>query len=117
MIDDLVRTAATLLITCVPLLLILLAIRARSARMRRAQVRWLRSQVDRAMDQLASASGDEVLSGLQTIAFLNDPMLRLLARPTVEQLTRSEDLRVASQAQATLGRWDAAIEVVGQRPD
>jgi hypothetical protein len=61
------------------------------------------------MAQLSSSSSEEVLAGLQTIAFLNDPVARSFARPRVEALTKSNDDRVAQQALATLSRLDAAI--------
>lgn len=106
MIDDVIKVISWILIASIPAALFVLALRARSARRRRREVEWLRAQVSRALNQLASESADEVLAGLQTIAFVNDSVARTVARPMVEQLTHSKDERIAQQANSTLTRLD-----------
>ena len=104
MIDALIRILSVILVVVIPAAVFVLAVRARSVRQRRIEVEWLRHQVGRALDQLSSQDTEEVLAGLQTLAFVNDSVTRTVARPMVDKLTHSEDVRIAQQAAATLTR-------------
>ena len=86
------------------------------ARHKRSQVKWLRQQVDRALQLLESVNRDDVITGLQTLSVLNDPIVRMLARGLITKLINNEDEEIAAQARATLRRFDLASIPEGQPP-
>jgi len=79
-----------------------------------AEVRWLRKEVQRASTQLLSSDRNEILSGLQTIAKVNDPTVRLGAIRQIEGLTHSEDEEVAYQASLALRHLFTPSEASGR---
>jgi len=95
----------TVLICCAATTLaVMMALRWRRVRRNLERVRWLRNETERAIAQLESASREEVLAGLQTIAFVNDAVVREKARNRIVALTIANDSQVAQQAKSTLVR-------------
>lgn len=96
--------ASIALVVGAAVLLVALVARFQRVRRLRSQIGWLRHQIARAVDQLGSTDTDEILAGLQTLAMLNDPVVRAAAREQVMRLTNSDDDDVARQAKSTLDR-------------
>jgi len=100
---------ATVFIAVVAAALIVFIIdRVWRARRKRSRIKWLRVQTERAMLQMHSGSKPEVLTGLQTVALVNDPLVRARAYDIVRRLADSDDEQIANQAQVTLSRMAAA---------
>jgi hypothetical protein len=68
------------------------------------KINYVRGELKRALDQIASADDNQKLVGLQTLAALNDPTIRAEAFPQVALLSRSEDPQINALANAALDK-------------
>lgn len=62
---------------------------------------WMRRVTERALEQIRSNDRETIVAGCQTLSHVDGP-LRLRAVPLLYQLSKSEDDRVAQEAQRTL---------------
>jgi hypothetical protein len=68
-----------------------------------------RSELEAAISKINTHDIDQILSGLQTIAVLNDRDLQRQALSRVSALAEYEDSQISSQAKATIEKMSAPL--------
>jgi hypothetical protein len=68
------------------------------------KVNYVRGELKRALDQITSADDNQKLVGLQTLAALNDPIIRAEAFPEVALLSRSDHPQIKALADVALDK-------------
>jgi biopolymer transport protein ExbB/TolQ len=74
----------------------------RETNRKREDVKWLLQQLERALADIQTNDVDKVLSGLQTLTYLNDPAARLKALPRLAELAQHPNHLIARQAKVTM---------------
>jgi biopolymer transport protein ExbB/TolQ len=62
------------------------------------KIKWVLEQLERALKQIESDDEDEVIAGLQVIAMLKDPVIRVRALSRLNELTRSDNQNIRHYA-------------------
>jgi len=93
------------------LLIVMTAVRLRSAMIKHEKLQWVEDELERAIAQLQSGDEEKILVALQMLAALNDVEARLRALPYISALRGSSIVRVARQAGVTEQRVIAGLRI------
>jgi hypothetical protein len=104
MTDKLLLVATLVFLLLTSFLLIALVRRWVGAAKYGSSIKWIEEQLDRAVGQVNSDDEDEILAGLQTLAMIVDPKIRIRCLDRIRALSVSENPIVAKHASATLDR-------------
>ena len=97
-----------LYITCVLLAAVAVYLAALILRLRRdvgekhAQLEWIQETLERSLKQLESSDESAILTAIQTLSVVNEPLVRRRALVRLTQLTDSNNRAIASQARHLL---------------